>query len=76
MNALIEEEKYDDAAKLCVKLFGKNKEMWENEAYKFASIRQLKVMLYKTFVMFTLWFTSCKYHINVRTEDLDIPIFR
>ena len=47
MNALIEEESYDEAAKLCVKLFGKNKEMWENEAYKFASIRQLKVLLYK-----------------------------
>ena len=54
MNALIEEEKYDDAAKLCVKLFGKNKEMWENEAYKFASIRQLKVLLYQTFVMTTM----------------------
>ena len=45
MNALIDEEKYDDAAKLCVKLFGKNKEMWENEAYKYASIRQLKILL-------------------------------
>ena len=43
MNCLIEEEEYDKAANLCVKLFGKNKEMWENEAYKFASIRQLKV---------------------------------
>ena len=54
MNSLIEEENYDEAAKLCVKLFGKNKEMWENEAYKFASIRQLKVKL------------QCKKNYNAR----------
>lgn len=43
MDSLIKEGDFDQAAKLCVKLFGKNKEMWENEAYKFANLRQLKV---------------------------------
>ena len=69
MNALIEEENYDAAAKLCVKLFGKNKEMWENEAYKFASIRQLKVLLYRSMIglNLTLWTFegfSHKRHMN------------
>ncbi|XP_064614137.1 vacuolar protein sorting-associated protein 41 homolog [Liolophura sinensis] len=41
---LLENEAYDDASRLCVKILGKNKELWEEEVYKFAKIRQLKTI--------------------------------
>ena len=40
---LLEEREYEDAARLCVKILGKSKELWEEEVYKFAQIHQLKV---------------------------------
>jgi hypothetical protein len=43
LNYLIEQNRFEDAAKLCVKIFGRNKELWEAEAYKFAKMGQLKV---------------------------------
>lgn len=43
MDYLIEQQRFEDAAKLCRRIFGKDKEKWEAEAYKFARIGQLKV---------------------------------
>ncbi|XP_060554893.1 vacuolar protein sorting-associated protein 41 homolog isoform X2 [Ruditapes philippinarum] len=44
LNYLIEQNRFEDAAKLCVKIFGRNKELWEAEAYKFAKMGQLKCL--------------------------------
>ena len=43
LQLLFEEEKYEDAAQLCVKLLGKDKAAWEKQVYRFAQMRQLKV---------------------------------
>ncbi|XP_006824071.2 vacuolar protein sorting-associated protein 41 homolog [Saccoglossus kowalevskii] len=42
LNHLLDEEEYDQAARMCVKILGKNKDLWESEVYKFAKIQQLK----------------------------------
>ncbi|KAL4222561.1 Vacuolar protein sorting-associated protein 41 [Mactra antiquata] len=42
LDYLTEQRRYEDAAKLCRRIFGKDKEKWEAEAYKFARIGQLK----------------------------------
>ncbi|KAG7210413.1 hypothetical protein KM043_011945 [Ampulex compressa] len=34
--------KYDEAGKLCLKVLGKNKKLWEEEVYKFARVHQLR----------------------------------
>ena len=44
LNYLLEEKGYDEAARLCIKILGKNKELWEEEVYKFAQIQQLKAI--------------------------------
>ncbi|XP_064648417.1 vacuolar protein sorting-associated protein 41 homolog [Lineus longissimus] len=44
LNHLIENVKFDDAARLCIKVLGKNKQFWEEEVYKFARIQQLKAI--------------------------------
>ncbi|XP_077978241.1 vacuolar protein sorting-associated protein 41 homolog [Glandiceps talaboti] len=41
---LLDEGKYEDAARQCVKVLGKNRELWENEVFKFAKIQQLKAI--------------------------------
>ena len=43
LDFLLTEERYEDAARLCVKILGRNREMWEEEVFKFAQIHQLKV---------------------------------
>ncbi|XP_046834761.1 vacuolar protein sorting-associated protein 41 homolog isoform X2 [Vespa crabro] len=35
-------EKYDEAGKLCLKVLGRNKKLWEEEVYKFARVHQLR----------------------------------
>ncbi|KAL5007431.1 hypothetical protein ScPMuIL_016237 [Solemya velum] len=44
LNFLLEEQRFDDAAQLCVKILGKNKDLWETEVYKFTKIKQLKAI--------------------------------
>ncbi|KAI0227033.1 Vacuolar protein sorting-associated protein 41 [Lamellibrachia satsuma] len=44
LNFLLAEERYEDAARLCVKILGRNREMWEEEVFKFAQIHQLKAI--------------------------------
>ncbi|KAK0051675.1 vacuolar protein sorting-associated protein 41 [Biomphalaria pfeifferi] len=44
LNYLLEEEAYDDAGRLCVKILGRKKESWEEEILKFAKIQQLKAI--------------------------------
>ncbi|CAH1788445.1 unnamed protein product [Owenia fusiformis] len=39
---LLEEQSYSEAAQLCSRILGKSKDLWEEEVYKFAQIRQLK----------------------------------
>ncbi|KAK0175633.1 hypothetical protein PV327_009369 [Microctonus hyperodae] len=34
--------KYDDAGKLCLKVLGRDKKLWEEEVYKFARVHQLR----------------------------------
>ena len=41
---LLEDREYEEAARLCVKILGKSKAMWEEEVYKFAQIHQLKAI--------------------------------
>ena len=41
---LLEDKEYEEAARLCVKILGKSKAMWEEEVYKFAQIHQLKAI--------------------------------
>lgn len=42
LDHLLKQEKFDEAAHLCSTIFGSNKQLWEDEVYKFAQIRQLR----------------------------------
>nr|XP_009677728.1 PREDICTED: vacuolar protein sorting-associated protein 41 homolog isoform X3 [Struthio camelus australis] len=44
INHLVEREEYDQAARKCQKILGKNTELWEFEVYKFKEIGQLKAI--------------------------------
>ncbi|ELU13950.1 hypothetical protein CAPTEDRAFT_174173 [Capitella teleta] len=44
LDHLIEEEQFEKAARMCVKILGKNKDLWESEVFRFAQIQQLKVI--------------------------------
>ena len=44
MEYLLKTEQFDEAGRICVKVLGKNKELWEQEVYKFAHIHQLKAI--------------------------------
>ncbi|XP_078703981.1 vacuolar protein sorting-associated protein 41 homolog isoform X2 [Branchiostoma floridae x Branchiostoma belcheri] len=44
INFLREEGQYDKAAEMCVKILGKNKELWEQEVFKFLKDKQLKAI--------------------------------
>lgn len=39
---LLLQERYDDAAKLCLRIFESNKDLWEEEVYKFVKVKQLR----------------------------------
>ncbi|ESO87990.1 hypothetical protein LOTGIDRAFT_126722, partial [Lottia gigantea] len=44
LHYLLEEEQYDEAGVLCIKILGKKKDLWEDQVYKFAKIKQLKAI--------------------------------
>ncbi|XP_065056613.1 vacuolar protein sorting-associated protein 41 homolog [Rhopilema esculentum] len=44
MNSLINSKKFKEAAKLCSKILGDDQALWEEEVYRFAKYRQLKVI--------------------------------
>lgn len=39
---LLSEGKFDDAAQLCLRVFENNKDLWEEEVYKFVKVKQLR----------------------------------
>ncbi|CRK93735.1 CLUMA_CG007263, isoform A [Clunio marinus] len=39
---LLSQEKYEEAAKLCLRIFENNKDLWEEEVYKFVKVKQLR----------------------------------
>lgn len=39
---LLKQAKYDEAAKLCLRVLGNNKALWEEEVYKFFKYKQLR----------------------------------
>jgi vacuolar protein sorting-associated protein 41 len=39
---LLSQAKYDEAAKLCLRVFENNKDLWEEEVYKFVKVKQLR----------------------------------
>ena len=39
---LLSHEKYDEAAKLCLRVFENSKDLWEEEVYKFVKVKQLR----------------------------------
>lgn len=41
---LLTQQKYDDAAKLCLRIFENNKFLWEEEVYKFVKVKQLRAV--------------------------------
>lgn len=41
---LLEEGNYEEAARQCPRILGKNKEPWEEQTWKFQKLRQLKVI--------------------------------
>jgi hypothetical protein len=49
---LLSRQEFDKAAQLCLKILGKNKDSWEEEVYKFAQIKQLKVSWTDLFMEF------------------------
>ncbi|KAH9500097.1 Vacuolar protein sorting-associated protein 41 [Bulinus truncatus] len=55
LDYLLEEEAYDDAGRLCVKILGKKKESWEVEIYKFADIHQLKLNYERFYQLIKEW---------------------
>lgn len=42
LDYLLKTKNYNDAGKLCLKLFGRDKKLWEDEVYKFAKEHQLR----------------------------------
>ncbi|XP_015603848.1 vacuolar protein sorting-associated protein 41 homolog isoform X2 [Cephus cinctus] len=42
LDYLLSHEKYDEAGKLCLKILGRDKKLWEEEVYKFARVHQLR----------------------------------
>lgn len=42
LDFLLTNQEYDKAGKLCLKVFGKSKPLWEEEIYKFAQLHQLR----------------------------------
>lgn len=42
LDHLLRREMYDQAGKLCMKIFGKNANIWEEQIYKFATVHQLR----------------------------------
>ena len=54
MSYLLSKREFEKAAQLCVKILGKNKDSWEEEVYKFAQIKQLKVGRTDLFIEFYL----------------------
>ena len=43
LDYLLEEGHFAEAVKMCSKILGKRKDLWEEEIYKFAKIGQLRV---------------------------------
>lgn len=41
---LLEMGNYEEAARQCPRILGKNKESWEEQTWKFQKLRQLKVI--------------------------------
>lgn len=39
---LLNQKMYEEAAKLCLDVFGNNKDLWEEEVYKFVKVKQLR----------------------------------
>lgn len=39
---LVQQKKFEEAAKLCLNVFGTNKDLWEEEVYKFVKVKQLR----------------------------------
>ncbi|XP_041366904.1 vacuolar protein sorting-associated protein 41 homolog [Gigantopelta aegis] len=44
LNYLLEAKCYDEAGRLCIKILGKKKALWEAEVFKFAKIKQLRAI--------------------------------
>ena len=42
LDHLLTQKKYDEAAKLCLRAFGTDKLLWEEEVYKFVKVKQLR----------------------------------
>ncbi|XP_015836358.1 vacuolar protein sorting-associated protein 41 homolog isoform X2 [Tribolium castaneum] len=42
LDHLLSREMYDEAGKLCMKIFGKDSNTWEDQIYKFATVHQLR----------------------------------
>lgn len=45
LDFLVHQQKFAEAVKMCVKILGKRKDLWEEEIYKFAKIGQLRVRI-------------------------------
>ncbi|PVD30846.1 hypothetical protein C0Q70_10121 [Pomacea canaliculata] len=44
LDFLVHQQKFAEAVKMCVKILGKRKDLWEEEIYKFAKIGQLRAI--------------------------------
>lgn len=47
---LIGQKQYEQAAELCRKILGKNKELWEEHICCFAQLQQIGVCIYRVYV--------------------------
>lgn len=43
LDHLLSRKLYNTAGKLCLKIFGRNKALWEEEIFKFATVHQLRL---------------------------------
>lgn len=53
---LLEEGNYEEAARQCPRILGKNKESWEEQTWKFQKLRQLKVIFSIIYLFLILLF--------------------
>jgi len=44
LDFLLKEEKFDEAGRLCTKILGKDKKLWQEELFKFAQVKKLKAV--------------------------------
>lgn len=62
---LLEMGNYEEAARQCPRILGKNKESWEEQTWKFQKLRQLKVIFITSVCIYNVVWLVCTWFLDV-----------